>query len=391
METQRNTPVFLRNTTDDSHLFKPLPHPTGTYPYRLDLRHVVGKATWFMRHRMSFQMVGDTGSLRHSAFQEKVVAALAQQAGQEMPIDKSPAFLYHLGDLVYNHGEASQYPKQFLVPYERYPKPVFAIAGNHDGDVNPDNELVYQSLDAFMDVFCDTYQRKILFGHGTKRRSMIQPHVYWTLETPLVRFIGLYGNVTKHGTIDPSQYRWFVEELAYAREYFPDQALVVCVHHAPYSADTNHGSSASMIATLDRAFAEAGNRPHLVVSGHVHNYQRFVRTYEDGTQVPFVVAGAGGYVDLHRIAKADDPRVRDDDPLLRGVTLENYCDSQYGFLRFDAARKGRGVSLVGSYYAIPESALAAGARATAPVLFDQFAISTSRREQTDAPLETSLA
>jgi DNA repair exonuclease SbcCD nuclease subunit len=47
------------------------------------------------------------------------------------------------------------YPTQFYEPYQYYPAPIFAIAGNHDGDTRiekgdpPDTEL---SLDGFF--FC---------------------------------------------------------------------------------------------------------------------------------------------------------------------------------------------------------------------------------------------
>lgn len=357
MEIRRKKPVFLADVVDDSHLFKALPRPTGEYPYRLDIRKLLGDKTWFLKDRMTFHMVGDTGSARHSAFQALIASTLTQQAKRDVMLSNTPAFLFHLGDIVYNHGEASAYPKQFFVPYEDYPAPVFAIAGNHDGDINTDSELVYQSLDAFMDVFCDTYQRKIMFGKGSKRRSMVQPNVYWTLVTPLVHFIGLYANVTKHGTIAEDQYDWFVEELRHADSQRPNQAIIVCVHHAPYSADTNHGSSMPMIAFLEKAFNVANVKPDIVFSGHVHNYQRFTKTYEDGSTVPYVIAGAGGYADLHAVASASDTRVDDTQPVLNQVSLENFCDDRFGFLKIGIEKKEEGLVLVGEYYTIPPCAL----------------------------------
>ncbi|WP_244519019.1 metallophosphoesterase family protein [Parapedobacter composti] len=372
MSLQRKIPVFLKHFIDDAHLFKPLPKPTGQYPYRLHLRSVAGEATWFLKERMRFQLVGDTGSVRHSAFQPLIASALTQQAKAGDSIEDRPAFLFHLGDVVYNHGEAKAYPAQFFGPYEEYPGPVFAIAGNHDGDINPDAECPYQSLDAFMDVFCDTYQRKILFGGNTKRLSMVQPHVYWTLETPLARIIGLYGNVTKHGTIDTEQRNWFVEELRYAAECRSQQAIIVCVHHAPYSADTNHGSSPAMIAFLESSFKAAGVKPDIVFSGHVHNYQRFSKAYEDGTVVPYVVAGAGGYADLHRVAAINDTTVEDLPPSIHQVRLENYCDSRYGFLNVALEKSDEGLSLIGEYYTLSPDAVRHGNPAV--TLFERFVV-----------------
>ncbi len=379
MNLKRTTPVFLKHLVDDSHVVKPLPHPTGKFPYRLNIRDVLGDASWFLKQRMSFHMIGDTGSLRHSAFQSLVASALAQQAGENLPVSERPAFLFHLGDVVYNHGEASEYPRQFFAPYERYPAPIFAIAGNHDGDINPDSELVYQSLDTFMDVFCDTYRRRVMFAGGSKRLSMIQPNVYWTLQTPLAHIIGLYANVTKHGTIDAEQREWFIEELRNADLDRPDRAIIVCMHHAPYSADVNHGSSPAMIAFLEEAFRVAEVRPDMVFSGHVHNYQRFSKRYDDGSVLPYVVAGAGGYVDLHPLVAAGDLRVEDTHPALQGVGLENYCDNHFGFLQIVIEKKETGLQLVGNYYTLNLDAARNGVANV--TLFEQFVVPIRHQTQ----------
>src|SRR5690606_38070286 len=120
MKLTYNTPVILKHVPDDSHNFKPLPEPTGKYPYRLNIEQVPGKQAEDIRHRMAFHMVGDTGSARHSDFQALVASSLAQQVASGTPSEGGPSFLYHLGDIVYNHGEAHEYPAQFLKPYEEY-------------------------------------------------------------------------------------------------------------------------------------------------------------------------------------------------------------------------------------------------------------------------------
>ena len=40
-------------------------------------------------------------------------------------------------------------------------------------------------------------------------RDMVQPYVYWCLDTPLAYFIGLYTNVPEGGLIDTEQRNWF--------------------------------------------------------------------------------------------------------------------------------------------------------------------------------------
>ena len=47
----------------------------------------------------------------------------------------APAFFFHLGDVIYNFGEADYYYDQFYEPFRAYDRPIFAIPGNHDGAV----------------------------------------------------------------------------------------------------------------------------------------------------------------------------------------------------------------------------------------------------------------
>lgn len=325
-------------------------------------------------------MVGDTGSVKHSDFQQLIADALSKQIQKASDPQNRPAFLYHLGDIVYNHGELSEYPAQFLEPYSDYPAPIFAIPGNHDGDVNPDSPVRYSSLDAFMKVFCDTESRPLLdVSTDTRRWSMVQPNVYWTLVTPLARFIGLYANVTKHGVIDDEQRRWFIQELEYARRSEELQALIVCIHHAPYSADVNHGSSIAMIDFLESCFEATRVRPDAVFSGHVHAYQRFLRRDADGHTTPYIVAGAGGYADLHPVATLDDPKV-DVLPVSDAeVQLEASCDNCFGFLKVTVEKTSRGISLEGEYYTLPEH-LPSTAGEVEPQLYDSFIVHVKQRQ-----------
>jgi acid phosphatase type 7 len=62
--------------------------------------------------------------------------------------EHNPSFLYHLGDVIYKFGEASEYYSQFYEPYAHYPAPIFAIPGNKDGGVRPDSNE--KSLAAFV-------------------------------------------------------------------------------------------------------------------------------------------------------------------------------------------------------------------------------------------------
>ncbi|WP_439555289.1 metallophosphoesterase family protein [Dyadobacter sp.] len=347
---KHTTPVLKKNQPDDSYKFQPLPQPSGEYPFHLALEKVLPEVD---PDKLVFHMLGDTGSVYNPDFQKLVVAEMVKQYEAQDDTEDKPRFLYHLGDIVYNYGEASQYHRQFFEPFQKYPGPVFAIPGNHDSDVNPDSRVSYKSLDPFTAVFCAPEQRTVAFSNGAARKSMVQPNVYWTLETPIASIIGMYGNVTKFGTITAEQREWLISELRTADKQRPEKAIILTVHHAPYSADVNHGSSLYMIDFLDKAFAEAGVRPDIVFSGHVHNYQRFLKTYADGKTVPFIVAGGGGYDELHPVATTYDTRFTEKHKLFEGVSLENHCDTKHGFLKVTLERKQGKVEVRVNFYTLP--------------------------------------
>ncbi|MFP9112390.1 metallophosphoesterase family protein [Flavobacterium sp. RHBU_3] len=338
-------PILKLYQPDDSYKVQPLPKPSGAYPYRLD----AAKFVQLPHDAFSFHMVGDTGGMRYQNGQQSVAEQMSKQATEGVA---KPAFLYHLGDVVYHFGEAEYYERQFFKPYSGYPGPIFAIAGNHDSDVNPSNPVPYNSLDAFTAVFCDSESRDISFSTSKTRKSVTQPHVYWTLQTPLANIIGLHSNVPKYGFVDEAQRKWFVEELKAAVKERPGKMILVCIHHAPYTADFNHGSSEPMIEMLESAYAESGVLPDAVFSGHVHNYQRYHKTYNNGKVVPYIVCGAGGFDELHSLVYEGDPMYTTDSPLLDGVQLQSYCDDKHGFLKISLERKGEGVTLKGEYFVL---------------------------------------
>lgn len=341
-------PVVKLNVADDSNKFQPLPAPTGSYPFRYNLpRNSIDG------NRLVFHMVGDTGSTVNPLFLKNVAGKMRSHFNTE---DKKndPSFLYHLGDVVYNHGEEEHYYDQFFAGFNEYPKPIFAIPGNHDADPNPAGSSNI-SLKAFMEVFCNAENCESKLAQGLMRKCNTQPNSYFTLTTPLANIIGLYSNVPKFGIITSEQQDWFIEELISAGKEKSEKALIVCLHHSPYSGDTNHGSSLPMISFLENAFLKSGIKPHVVFSAHVHNYQRFIKTYNGGEQIPFIVAGAGGYAELHKIVEDTGTEFSDDSPLFAGVSLEKYCDNSHGFLKITITKDSDSFNLRGDYYTIGES------------------------------------
>jgi hypothetical protein len=139
-----------------------------------------------------FHAVGDTGSVVGPATQSLVADKMVSDFSEANAIDV-PSFFFHLGDVVYYFGEATYYYDQFYEPYREYPAPILAIAGNHDG-------LVYSSdpeptLNAFLRNFCSPSPVQSPDSGGLLRTAMIQPGLYFTLQAPLVRILGIYSNV----------------------------------------------------------------------------------------------------------------------------------------------------------------------------------------------------
>ena len=281
-----------------------------------------------------------------------VAAALEQYAGRAGTLGK-PAFFYHLGDVIYFDGQAADYYPQFYSPYEHYPNPIFAIPGNHDGDVFDDGKRVNPepSLAPFMRNFCATHP--VVTPEAAKpgvhtseagdaeRTAMIQPNCYFTLETPFATFVGLYTNVPEGGVVRQDQLDWFTGEC---RAAATDKPLIVALHHPPYSLDTYHSGSAAMLAVLKAARLASGRAPDLVFAAHVHNYQRF-EVSEAGVTTPFIVSGNGGYHNLHTMLRPGGhaivpPYTPPKQPgETASIVLQSYVDTLWGFMRLEITRE----------------------------------------------------
>jgi Calcineurin-like phosphoesterase len=293
---------------------KPLPAPVGRPPFRARPQDLGIRDTAVM----SFFALGDSGGVKDPHRQSHVSEAMRSHPSPP------PAFVYHVGDLVYFHGDETDYPSQFYEPYAHLNCPIIGVPGNHDGD-NSDDPTV-PSLAAWMENLC---ARKPALPAGAEeyhRDTETQPNCYWTLRARAVTIVGCYSNVPSGGVIENDQAEWLASELANAR---PGVPLIVALHHPPYSADGSHGGSARMGDVLDEAFHTSGRLPELVLSGHVHNYQRFTRTLPgSSSKVPYVVIGNGGYHNLHRLAPGATPGAE----LMDGVVFEAGDDSHWGFL-----------------------------------------------------------
>jgi len=283
-----------------------------------------------------FHSVGDTGSVigpvTQSLVADKMVADFSEANAADVP-----SFFFHLGDVVYYFGESTYYYDQFFEPYRNYPAPIVGIPGNHDGVVwSGDPE---PTLQAFLRNFCAASFGPSPDAGGLERTTMIQPGVYFTFEAPFVRILGVYSNVLEdpgvisdqngtYSTLDQRQIAFLTAALKRVTSDKFTGAVIVAVHHPPFTGGTTHGGSPEMLADIDAACTAAGVWPHAVFAGHSHNYQRYTRTV-NGLEIPFLVAGCGGHSPLEAMRTT----LRTPYPIDSTLTLESYDGTDFGYLR----------------------------------------------------------
>jgi hypothetical protein len=339
--------TFMNPVTDgsepDTAGVQPVPQPltTAAEPV-LTLADVYGAqgaavtAAIQSAGQIVFHSVGDTGSVTgpdtQSLVADKMVSDFTEASSADVP-----SFFFHLGDVVYYFGESTYYYDQFYEPYRMYPAPILGIPGNHDGIVYPSDTAT--TLAGYLANFCSAAPVPSPDAGGLSRTTMIQPGVYYTFDAPFVRILGLYSNVLEdpgvisdqsgtYPTLDQRQVAFLTAALERIKSESYAGAVIVAVHHPPFTGGSEHGGSPLMLQDIDGACTAAGVWPHAVLSGHAHNYQRYTRTV-NGYQIPYVVAGCGG----HNPLSAMRSTIRTPYQIDSTLTLESYDDTDYGYLR----------------------------------------------------------
>ncbi len=341
-------PTGFKNPVTDQKLqeinsLEPVPQPAnGAAEPILTLEQVYGDAGAAKvaaiqnAGQIVFHSVGDTGSAKGPETQSLVSDKMVSDFDEAAPADV-PAFLFHLGDVVYYFGESGYYYDQFYEPYRNYAAPIVAIPGNHDGVLYPDDTA--PTLFGFLRNFVTPAAAQSPDSGGLLRTTITQPGVYFTFDAPFVRILGLYSNVLEdpgvisdengmNTVLDQRQVDFLKAALGRVKSENYQGAVIIAVHHPPFTGGSEHGGSPAMLQDIDAACQEAGVWPHAVFSGHSHNYQRYTRIV-NAFQTPYIVAGCGGHAPLSAMRAAYRTPYKVDDTL----TLESYDDTDYGYLR----------------------------------------------------------
>jgi hypothetical protein len=269
---------------------EPIPAPRAGASLVVNLAKVLGQAAVDQitaNGMLVFHAVGDTGADKQLRvpFEDSVASMMVSDLTNANAAEV-PSFFYHLGDVVYEFGQADSYYAQFYEPYALYNAPIFAIPGNHDGMIW-DTSMI--TLEAFLNNFCAPVPGPAPNAAGLHRTTMDLPGVYFTLEAPFVNIIGVYSNVVDKGfgiisseggkipLVTDDQKNFLISELQRLAPLRNSNqtAVIVAVHHPPFRG--NDVGINTLGKDLDDAFTKAGFWPDLVLSGHEHVYERFER------------------------------------------------------------------------------------------------------------------
>lgn len=309
----------------------------------------------------SFLLVGDPGEGDDSQY-ATVPPLLAQSEGTD--------FMVICSDVIYPAGESREYEQKHYRPYKDYPRPIYALPGNHDW---------YDGLTGFMLSFCGAdapprgfvplegnpvwkeLGRRLLWRRPAEpdRAALAvaralragagqqpapehqQPGPYWAIDTGPLRIVGLDTGIT--GAVDDDQ-------LAWLRRVSGGDRPKLLVTGKPLYVDGQGPDRSPSLRAVDAIVRAPEHRYVASIGGDVHNYQRYPVRVESGPEsgpretgpdesssgeggpartIQHLVSGAGGaYMSAtHRIPLVDLPGVEEKDfrcyPL-RGDSLSAY-------------------------------------------------------------------
>jgi len=241
-----------------------------------------------------------------------------------------------------------------------------------DSFMIPGTTAANAPLSIFSRNFCATGATVTTEAGSLHRTAMTQPGVYFALDAPFVRIIGLFSNAledpglissqkkqsTKWPGVPDLQLDFLTAQLKNIKAQNYAGAVLIAVHHPPFSyappAKAGGGGGAHvgntlMLREIDTICQAQGVYPHAFLSGHAHNYQRYTRKLSFGGRnysVPFIVAGDGGFNVKSLVssrggvtAPAPVPGAQvnylDPNPAVQatGLTIEQSDATHYGYLR----------------------------------------------------------
>jgi hypothetical protein len=329
-------------TNQERRLWMRLQRQAGEFAEDLTIRERAG------REDVSFIVIGDTGE--GDASQHAVVKPLLARG-------RDTDFMVICSDVIYPAGDAEDYDAKFYGPYENYPRPIYALPGNHDW---------YDGLVGFMRHLCGaevldlpaTEWRPSSLGERLRRRLWRRPArsspdglparrrtedgrrsgqstPYFAIDAGPLLVVGL--DTGMGGPIDREQGNW-LRRISRG----VDKPKLLLTGKPLYVDGEYHPGPIEGGGTVDEIVRDPEHYYVGAVGGDIHNYQRYSVSVS-GREAPlhYIVSGGGGaYMSAtHKIPKVDLDGVDEDDFVCyprRGDSLSFYSklyDRRLGFGR----------------------------------------------------------
>ncbi|WP_198961866.1 metallophosphoesterase [Pseudonocardia sp. MH-G8] len=275
--------------------------------------------------RVSVAVLGDPGE--GDASQYVVVPVLERVANDT-------DFAVLCSDVVYPAGGVRAYADRFYRPYADYPRPIYALPGNHDW---------YDGLSGFMTAFCDAppdagapspaatgpWWRRLLrtllwrrapragvedvadmrWYRDAESQQGGQPGPYCAIDAGPVRLVLIDTGLDGH--IDRDQAAWLREVSA------GDRPKILLTGRPIYTYANRQESPIEGGGDVDEIVTDPACNYVACIGGDDHNYQRYPVRQRDGRTIQYLVAGgSGAYLSAtHQIPNVDRlaPAVHEED------------------------------------------------------------------------------
>jgi hypothetical protein len=267
------------------------------------LRHLYGSARPDLTltapggEEVSFLVLGDPGEGDASQF--AVVPPLRSVA-------EGASFLFVASDVIYPAGDVNDYRRKVFLPYQRLGIPVYAIPGNHDWDDG--------ALFGFMYHFCrqesvpaEVYEavppllRRFWRKPSSPRPETAaaraeaiaagmlveQPGPYFALEAGPLLLVGI--DLGFCAVMDRPQGEWLARVSAAS-----SRPKILVASKPIYSEGRYTPIAIEGGGTVDEIVRRPDSNYVAVLSGEIHNYQRYPVAVEGGRTIQYVVNGGGG-------------------------------------------------------------------------------------------------
>lgn len=297
----------------------------------------------------SFMVLGDTGEGDRSQY-SVVPAFLGASAGSEFAVIAS--------DVVYPAGDVNEYIGKFFIPYADYPRPIYAIPGNHDW---------LDGLSGFMRHFCRAeppaakfrppaharrprlaglvhqlfWRRPRSLEAGTLARAEElrgtaqssgppQPNMYFCIDTPNLRIVAIDTGIL--GRLDAEQGQWLARVSAGDKPKLLISGKPIFAGDAKSPRRILAARSGEADGYLWQLLRDPDNHYVAMISGDIHHYERHPARLPDGRVLQCVIAGGGGAFmsSTHEIPRVDRPEVKEGEWVVyptRGDSLRAYSIS----------------------------------------------------------------